>query len=185
MTDARWKDQERTIRRAFARATAEMMGDDDQGQLAAVTIGRRLVIEATCTFNQYVARARAAGFTWEQIAERVPGYTRVHGAEAPEVLFDEVAVPRSGPGERYVSWRCGGCEGLVLDRGPYGGHPVDAEPGHRAGCERLGRDITAYVSGLLADQEVDAGVARDVGKDLDQGLSPVHPMHLEGPGLEL
>ncbi len=72
MTDARWKDQESTIRRAFARAIAEMLVDDDEGQLAAVAIGRRLVIGATRTFNQYVARARAAGYTWEQIAERVP-----------------------------------------------------------------------------------------------------------------
>jgi hypothetical protein len=132
-----------------------------------------------------VARARAAGFSCEQIVEVVPGYTRVHGAEAPEVLFNEVAVPRSGPGEPYVSWRCGDCEGLVLDRGPYGGHPVDAEPGHRAGCERLERDITGYVTDLLAEHELDAGVARDVGDDLDQGRSPTRPMRFEGPALEL
>ncbi len=132
-----------------------------------------------------MARARAAGFTWEQIAERAPGYTRVHGAEAPEVLFNEVAVPRCGLGEPYVSWRCRDCEGIVLDRGPYGGHPVDTEPGHRAGCERLGRDITGYVTDLLAEHEVDARVARDVGDDLDQGPSPARPMHFDGPALEL
>ncbi len=173
------------MREALARATAEMLADDDNGPLAEVAIGRRLVIEAARSFDLSVARARAAGFTWEQIAERVPGYTRVHGAEAPEVLFDEVAVPRSGPGEPYVSWRCGDCEGLVLDRGPYGGHPLDAEPGHRDGCERLGRDITAYVTGLLAEHQVDAGVARDVGDGFDHGTAPAHPVHLEGPGLEL
>jgi hypothetical protein len=144
------------MRRAFARATAEMLADDDEGQMAAVAIGRRLVIEATRTFNQYVARARAAGFTWEQIAERVPGYTRVHGAEAPEVLFEQVAgQSRPGFAERYVSWRCGDCEALVLDRGPDGWHPADAEPGHRDGCERLWRDVTVYVAGLEAHDEVE------------------------------
>ena len=173
------------MQRAFARATAEMLADDDNGPLAEVTIGRRFVIEATRSFGLSVARARAAGFTWEQIAERVPGYTRVHGAEAPEVLSDEVAVAGFGLGESYVSWRCGDCQGLVLDRGPYGGHPADAEPGHRDGCERLGRNITAYVTGLLAEHEVDAGVARVVDDDFEQGPPPVHPMHVEGPGLEL
>jgi hypothetical protein len=127
------------MQRAFARATAEMLADDDNGPLAEVAIGRRFVVEATRSFDLSVARARAAGF-WEQIAERVPGYTRVYGAEAAEVAevaFNEVAVPRSGPDEHYVSWRCGDCEGLVLDRGPYGDHPIDAEPGHRTGWERL------------------------------------------------
>jgi hypothetical protein len=84
-----------------------------------------------------------------------------------------------------VSWRYGDCEGLVLDRGPYGGHPIDAEPGHRTGCERLDRDITAYVTKLLAEHQVDAGVARDVGDSLDQGPSPARTMHFDGPGLEL
>jgi hypothetical protein len=183
VTDTRWKDQERSMQRAFARAAAEMLADDDNGPLGEVGIGRRFVVEATRSFDLSVARARAAGFTWEQIAERVPGYTRVYGAEAAEVVFNEVAVPRSGPDERYVSWRCGDCEGLVLDRGPYGGHPADAEPGHRTDCERFCRDVTAYVTDLLAEQEVDAGV--DVGDDLDQGPAPARPMHIEGPGLEL
>jgi hypothetical protein len=133
-----------------------------------------------------VARARSAGFTWHEIAERVPGYSRDYGVEAAEVLFTQVAgLSRPGFAEHYVSWRCGDCDGLVLDRGPYGGHPLDAEPGHRTGCERLDGDTTAYLTDLLAEQEVDAGVARDVGDDLDRGPSPARPMHIEGPGLEL
>ena len=185
MTNAKWKEQERPMQRAFARATAEMLADDNNGPLAEATIGRRLVIEATRSFELSVARARAAGFTWEQIAERVPGYTRVHGAEAPEVLFNEVAVPGSGPGEPYVSWRCGDCEGIVLDRGPYGGHPADAEPGHRDGCQRAGREVTAYVTGLLAEHELDDGVARNVDDHLDQRPSRDRPLRFRGPGLEL
>jgi hypothetical protein len=186
VTDARWKDQESTIRRAFARAIADMLVDDDEGQLAAVAIGRRLVIEATRTFNQYVARARAAGYTWEQIAERVPGYVRAHGGEAAEVLFTQVAGrPRPGFAERYVSWRCGDCEGLILDRGPYGGHPADAEPGHRDRCERLCRDIAVYVAGLEAYDEDEPGLAQDPGGDIGGGPTPVRSMHVEGPGLGL
>ena len=186
MTDARWKDHERTMREALAGATAEMLVDGDEGPLAAVAIGRRLVIEATRTFNQYVARARAAGFTWEQIAERVPGYAGDHGGEAAEVLFHQVAgQPRPGFAERYVSWRCGDCEGLVLDRGPYGGHPADAEPGHRDGCERLCRDVTVYVAGLKADDEVEPGVQWDLRGDIGGRPSPVRSMHVKGRGLEL
>lgn len=71
------------------------------------------------------------------------------------MLFHEVAVPRSGPGEPYVSWRVGDCEGIVLDRGPDGGHPADAE------------------------------VARNVGDDLDQGPARDRPLRSRGPGLEL
>lgn len=173
------------MQRAFAQATAEMLADDGDGPLAEVAVGRHLVMEGTRTFNLYVARAWSPGFTREQIAERIPGYTRDHGAEAPEVLFHEVAVPRSGPGEPYVSWRCGDCEGIDLDRGPYGGRPADAEPGHRDGCQRAGRDVTAYVTSLLAEHELDAGVARNVGDDLDQGPSRDRPLRFSGSGLEL
>ena len=174
------------MQRAFARATAEMLADDDGGPLAEVAIGRRLVIEATRTFNHYVARARSAGFTWQEIAERVPGYSRDYGVEAAEVLFTQVAgSPRPGFAEHYVSWRCGDCEGLVLDRGPYGGHPADAEPGHRDGCQRAGREVTAYVAGLLGEQQLDAGIARNVDDDLDQGPPPERPLQFRGPGLEL
>ncbi len=76
------------------RGLAEMLADDDNDPLAEVTIGRHLVIEPTRSFDISGARASAANFTWEQIAERVPNYTRVNGAEAPEMLFNEVAVPR-------------------------------------------------------------------------------------------
>jgi hypothetical protein len=186
VTNARWKDQERAIQRAFARATAEMLTDDDEGPLAEVAIGRRLIIEATRTFNHYVARARSAGFTWQEIAERVPGYSRDYGGEAAEVLFTQVAgLPRPGFAEHYVSWRCGDCEGLVLDRGPYGGHPADAEPGHRDGCERLCRDVTVYVAGLEAHDDVEPGVERDLRDDIGGGPSPARSMHVKGRGLEL
>lgn len=186
MTDSGWNDQERAMRRAFAWATAEMLRGDDDGPRAEVAIGRRLVIEATRTFDEYVARARAAGFTWEQIAERVPGYTRDNGAEAAEVLFIHVAgSPRSGFVEHYGSWRRSHCEGIVLDCGLYDGHPADAERGHRQGCRCPCRDIAVYVTGLEPDNEVDAAVDHDVEDEIHGGPPPVPRIHVRGPGSAL
>lgn len=45
-------------------------------------------------------------------------------------------------------------EGLVLDRGSEAGHPVDAQPGHRAHCERLAGEVSRYVAGVEADDEM-------------------------------
>ncbi len=76
-----------------------------------VAIGRRFVVEATRSFDLSEARARAAAFTWEQITERVPGYTRVYGAEAAEVVFNEVAVPA----QVRMSASCPGAVATVRD----------------------------------------------------------------------
>jgi hypothetical protein len=134
VSDESWKDQERAMRQGLERTSAEMLAYGDNGILAEVAIGRRLVVEATRSFNRSVARARAEGFTWEQIAEQVPGYVRAYGDEAGEALYDEVAVVSADLQERYVSWRCGDCQALVLDQGPYGGHPADVEPGAAGLC---------------------------------------------------
>ncbi len=64
------------MRQGLERTSAEMLAYGDNGILAEVAIGRRLVVEATRSFNRSVARARAEGFTWEQIAEHVSGYAR-------------------------------------------------------------------------------------------------------------
>jgi hypothetical protein len=181
--DESWKDQERAMRQGLERTSAEMLAYGDNGILAEVAIGRRLVVEASRSFNRSVARARAEGFTWEQIAEHVPGYARAYGNEAGEALYDELAVVSADLQERYVSWRCGDCEALVLDQGPYGGHPADIEPGHRQGCVRHSREVAAYVAGLLR-HPAEPSVSADVGDDSEAAVPSACPMQLEEPGLE-
>ncbi len=65
------------------------------------------------------------------------------------------------------------------------GSPIDAEPGHRTGRERLGRDITAYITGLLAEHEPEAGVAEMLTTTSTRGRLLPGPCHFDGPGLEL
>jgi hypothetical protein len=44
---------------------------------------------------------------------------------------------------RSFSWRCGACQELILDRGPFE-HPADAERGHITGCPRLEATIAKW-----------------------------------------
>lgn len=74
-----------------------------------------------------------------------------------------------------------------LDRGPYGGHPADTEPGHREDCRRLGAvgQYVVDVEGRDVDEELAARIARAVTGHV-RGLPPcARPMELDGPGLEL
>lgn len=181
MSGPRYDEQERAVRLGLARTRADAVGGQ-VGALAKVEVERRLEAEAWRGFTRAVAEARAEGFSWEQIADGR------NGAEAAEKLFESVAVSGSRLGERYVSWRCGDCDGLVLDHGPYGGHPADSEPGHRADCGRLGAEVSQYLAGIEArdaDEELAAGLARVVTGHV-RALPPrTRPIEPDGPGLEL
>ena len=176
-------EQERSLRGGLDRIRREMLAGHDDA-LASVEVERRLELEARRGFGQAVAEARAEGFTWERIAARVPGLAR-HGAEAVEVLFELVAVPGVGANGDHLSWRCGDCDGMVLDRGPYGGHPADAEPGHREECGRLAAEASRYVAGLDADDQMAAGIAALVTDHVRQLEAWDRPVEVESPGLEL
>lgn len=180
MSGPRPDDQERAVRLGLARTRADALGGQVSA-LAKVEVERRLEAEAWRGFARAVADARAAGFSWEQIADRP------NGAEAAEKLFESVSVLGSRLGERYVSWRCGDCDGLVLDRGPYGGHPADTESGHGEDCGRLGAEVSQHVAGVEgrdADEELAARIARAVTGHV-RGVPPcARPMELDGPGLE-
>ena len=176
-------DQERAVRVGMDRTRREMLAGRDDA-LARVELERRLELEARRGFGQAVAEARAEGFTWEHIAGSVPGLAR-HGAEAAEMLFELVAVPGTGANVAHLSWRCGDCDGMVLDRGPYGGHPADAEPGHRDTCGRLAAEVSQYVAGLDADDQLAAGIAALVTDHVQELEAWDRPVELDGPGLEL
>ena len=177
-------DQERVLRVGMDRTRREMLAGQDDA-LARVEVERRLELEARRRFVQAVAEARAEGHSWEQIVNHVPGLGPAHGAEASEQLFEVVSVPGSRFGEDHVTWRCGDCDGLVLDRGPYGGHPAETEPGHREDCGRLAAEVSQYVAGLDADDQLAAGIARvvtDHVRGLEAWDRPIEP---DGPGLDL
>lgn len=177
-------EQERSLRGGLDRIRREMLvGHDDA--LASVEVERRLELEARRGFGQAVAEARATGHSWEQIVKHVPGLGPERGADAAEKLFELVSVPGSRFGEHHVTWRCGSCGGLVLDRGPGVGHPVDAEPGHRAHCERLAAEVGRYVAGVEADDEIAADLAALVTDHVRELKTWDRPVEIEGPGLEL
>ena len=149
--DERRRDLDQAMHVGLCRTRRQMIGDHGDGLLDKVEVEHLLVKETTTAFARAVAEARAADFTWEQITQRVPGLVRTFGPQAAERLFEMVAVVGSRPGGRYTPWRCGECDGLVRDYGPYGGHPGDMEPGHRGDCDRQTIAVWAYEASLEAD----------------------------------
>ncbi len=77
----------------------------------------------------------------------------VGGAEVAEKLLALVSVLGSRFGEDHLTWHCGDCDGLVLDRGPDAGNPRDAQPGHREDGGRLAAEVSRYVAGLDAGDQ--------------------------------
>ena len=183
--DERRRDLDQAMYVGLARTRCQMLGDHGDGLLDKVEVERRLVVETTKAFAGAVADARASDFTWQQIAQRVPSLVSAYGAHAAERLFEMVAVVGSRMGERYGLWRCGECDGLVRDYGPYGGHPVDAEPGHRGDCERQTRAVHAYEAGLEADDQPANGILRVASDDISNLKPRSQPMEIHGPGLGL
>lgn len=184
MTGPMSRHQEQAMRLGLERTRREMLVGG-QGPLAKVEAERRLVLEAGRGFERAVREARAEGLSWEQIAEHAPGFTGAFGAEAAKKLFESVSVPGSRFGERHVSWRCGDCDGLVLDSGPYGGHPADSEPGHQKDCGRFGTEIEAY-GARLDDTDPDDRLAGGIAPAVTDRMSLwVRPPEIDEPGLDL
>ena len=175
-------DQERALRLGMGRIRRELLVDQNDA-LARVEVERRLELEARRGFAHAVVVARAKGHPWEQIVQHVPGLGPAYGEDAAEKLFELVSVPGSRFGDNHVSWRCGDCSGLVLDRGPDAGHPVDAQPGHREDCGRLAAEVGRYVAGLAAADQLAAGIA-GLGTPVELEAWD-RPIELDGPGLEL
>jgi hypothetical protein len=79
--------------------------------------------------------------TWVQVGEalNLRPLAGERDAWIAELAFDYASdAERGRPFETLTfPWRCPVCGGLIMDRGPSGGHPEDDEPGHRAGCTRL------------------------------------------------
>src|SRR5262249_44399638 len=91
--------------------------------------------------REYIKYARQEGLTWAQIGEalNLRPVAEESGAWIADLAFDHAAgAEHARPFETLTfAWRCPACDGLVMDRGPSGGHPEDDEPGHKEGCSRL------------------------------------------------
>lgn len=185
LDDERRRDLDQAMYVGLSRTRRQMLGDHADGVLDRVEVERRLVMETTKAFDRAVTDARAADFTWQQITDRVPGLVTAYGPRAVESLFEMVAVAGSRLGDRYAPWRCGECDGLVRDYGPYGGHPVDVEPGHRVDCERQAVEVSAYEAGLEADDQPAVGITRAASHHFRNLEYQRQPIDFEGPGLGL
>lgn len=180
------EDQEWAMHLGLGRTRRDMLAGR-QGALAKVVVERHLVVLVGQGYTRAVSEARAEGFGWEQIAEHVPGFGTTYGAQAAEKFFESVSVVSSRL-ENYFSWRCGDCDGLVLDRGPYGGHPADTQPGHREACRRLESEVSVYLGqrdGLDVTDEPAAAEAWPAATEIS-GLPPSsRPIESPGPALDL
>ncbi len=176
------RDLDHAMAVGLSRTRHQMLGDHVEGTLEKVEVERHLLPETTKGFKRAVADARAAGFTWEQITQRLPGLASTHGPHAAERLFEMVSVAGSGPGERYARWRCADCDGLVRHYGLYCGHSLGAEPGHRGHCERQPAAVSAYEAGLEADDHPAVGSTRAVSDHIGNLTLRAEPIELEGRG---
>lgn len=142
--------------------------------LDEVSVARQIAQEAQAAFAYEVKAARGAGHAWERIAEHAPGFLPVAGDDGAQRLFESL-TSASGGRSASVAWRCASCDGVVVDGGPYGGHPSDAEDGHLEECGRHRRDVERYVAGLgdepaSGPPAVEPGAPRPVGQGIDLGL---------------
>ena len=91
--------------------------------------------------RRYVDDARAEGTAWQAIGILL-GFGDQDGVGADEQAFDLIAT--GDWGSRATSWRCGACNKVVTDRGPFNSHPVDNETGHAEDCTRFAAEIEAW-----------------------------------------
>jgi hypothetical protein len=91
-------------------------------------------------FRDYMRQAREAGHSWRAIGEGLDlaEKAREKDLTVAEAAFDLAAGDRDSyyalTYGRSVTWRCGECNGLVIDHGP-----GDAGT-HQPGCQRFARE---------------------------------------------
>lgn len=161
------------VRAGLLRLQAVLKGER-ASPLDEVSVARRIAQEAQAAFVFEVKAARGAGHSWERVADHAPGFGPVPGDDGAQRLFESLtsaSVNRTA----CVGWRCGSCDGVIVDRGPYGGHPSDAEHGHLEECGRHRRDVERYLAELRdapgSDPAgVEPGAPRPVGPDIDLGI---------------
>lgn len=107
--------------------------------------------------HDYSLTARAAGRTWDEVADAL-GLANPHTAAEDDELspaqraFEEVVVTRAPFRAPRVWWTCGPCGEVVTDFGPYESHPANNEDGHAHSCRRHRADVAAWRCRTGGDQ---------------------------------
>jgi hypothetical protein len=122
--------------------------------LAAVRAARFVRGSAGAEISRYVDEARAAGKTWDEVAEALDiepdedNYSsRAELAYRHIVEREQLPVARRNNWsihDPHTSWRCRSCKELVIDRGPFESHPDDRESGHAESCARHTAAVAAW-----------------------------------------
>jgi hypothetical protein len=103
--------------------------------------------------GDYVRSARGAGASWRELAAPLGVPTDDEDIDPGAAVFELIAGP---PPQRFdrvtMYWRCTTCDKLVIDSGPYDGHPDDCETGHDADCARHRAEIRAHMQAMEADE---------------------------------
>ena len=89
-----------------------------------------------------------------------PALTLTAGPEHYETIADAAFDFAAGdPNSHYARtygrsfpWRCPACRSLVSDRGPCSG-PLDDEPGHQDGCQRLAAAVATWEAQWAEDED--------------------------------
>lgn len=110
---------------------------------------------AESQLTEYARAARAAGRSWDQIADALD-ITTDEVAAVGEAAFDWLVCGQAPDPEPdgvrsfrtpCAYWRCLTCDGLVTDHGPFEGNPANSEDGHAKGCTRHAADVQAWNEG--------------------------------------
>ncbi|MFI6391511.1 hypothetical protein [Nonomuraea sp. NPDC050540] len=111
--------------------------------LPGLWAAKLLAALARAEIGRQARHAREAGHTWHEIGQALELPNDDHRALS-EAAFEYMT--EGGYGDPNVTWRCPdlACGQLILDYGPYNGHPDDCERGHATACERHGRELAAW-----------------------------------------
>jgi hypothetical protein len=117
---------------------------------AGIRIALALERAARAGVRVFIARAREAGMSWEQVGEAlgVAELARQRGSTLAEAAFEYAAQrPAYLTGQLgAVRWTCQACGELISDRGPLGDHPAEVEQGHAEGCQRLAVAVAEWLA---------------------------------------
>ncbi|MFJ9365423.1 hypothetical protein ACIRRA_13525 [Nocardia sp. NPDC101769] len=113
---------------------------DPVDPVQGIDVAIRTVRQAERLLDRYVRQARALGRSWKQIGEALD-LDMIDGDPA-ERAFEYVTAEPDRFDSRRMTWRCGSCDRLISDYGPYTG-PSDSEEGHTDSCIRHRAEIAA------------------------------------------
>ncbi|ALE74381.1 hypothetical protein AD006_25285 [Pseudonocardia sp. EC080610-09] len=115
--------------------------DDPMAGLRAAVLTRNV---AEATIHDSAVDVRAAGRTWDEVAEALGIEDDDRFAPRGERAFEEVVGLPDLFALASVRWTCTTCGRRVSESGPYESHPDDNEHGHDEVCDRRVRAVAAW-----------------------------------------